>query len=202
MKTLLMLLIFNVCLYAHDIDIERLGIPTALVDIEDGEWLEKAGAVTDLETVEWAKEEKVKAAEFVTKEIKTKCNGKCYSGDDYQYDENIEVLISFSMPDQIILELSKDLYRVNGRMVIKGLYKGSFQETINKVMELKEIGVLTSIAIDPTVFDDYDVNIVPTFIVYEENQTDKLSGNVSLLYALETIDSLAAKNKLKELKDV
>lgn len=120
MKGLLLLLIFNVCLYANDMDIESLEKASTLIEI-DSEWLEKAGTITDLETVEWAKEEKVKAVEVLKKDLKTKCNGKCYSGDVYQYDEKIEVLISFSMLDQIILDLSEELYRVNGRMVIKGL---------------------------------------------------------------------------------
>jgi type-F conjugative transfer system pilin assembly protein TrbC len=66
--------------------------------------------------------------------------------------------------------------------------EGSFPETLIKLQELQE-----ELLIDPTLFEAYQIEAVPTFVLREkptENVEEKIThdvlrGNVSLEFALE-----------------
>lgn len=130
------------------------------------------------------------------------------------------VFVSFSMPMPTLKALARDVNRVGGKLVLRGLVKGSssegsfptgsFPETLIKLQELQE-----EILIDPTLFEAYQVERVPTFVLREkttesaeEKMTyDVLSGNVSLGFALEQFAEKGdvkghAKQLLQSLRDV
>jgi conjugal transfer pilus assembly protein TrbC len=125
------------------------------------------------------------------------------------------VFVSFFMPMPTLKALARDVNRVGGKLVLRGLVKGSssegsFPETLIKLQELQE-----EILIDPTLFEAYQVERVPTFVLREhptgsaeEKMTyDVLRGNVSLGFALEQfVDkgdvSLPAKQLLQNLRDI
>jgi type-F conjugative transfer system pilin assembly protein TrbC len=98
------------------------------------------------------------------------------------------VFVSFSMPMDTLKTLARDVKQVGGKLVLRGLVKGSFPETSKKLMELKN-----EILIDPTLFEAYHVQRVPTFVLREQSTEsaeervayDELKGNVSLGYVLE-----------------
>jgi len=102
------------------------------------------------------------------------------------------VFVSFSMPLESLKALGAQVNRVGGKLVLRGLIKGSFQETALKIQELQE-----EVVIDPPLFEAYQIEHVPTFIlrntsterVEEDVMYDQLSGNVSLIYALEQFAS-------------
>lgn len=98
------------------------------------------------------------------------------------------VFISFSMPEETLKALNTQVNRIGGKLVLRGLVKGSFRETAQKLKELQ-----IDIIIDPTLFEAYQIDRIPTFILrnapttsVEEDVTfDRLTGNVSLEYVLE-----------------
>jgi type-F conjugative transfer system pilin assembly protein TrbC len=101
------------------------------------------------------------------------------------------VFVSFSMPLPTLKALGSQVYRVGGKLVLRGLVEGNFRETAKKLQELQE-----EILIDPTLFEDYGISTVPTFVLRSESTRkvkdgsyDRLSGNVSLEYALEQFSS-------------
>lgn len=116
------------------------------------------------------------------------------------------VFVSFSMPLQTLKTLGSQVNAVGGKLVLRGLVGGTlgssargqdFKETAKKLQELQE-----EILIDPTLFEAYGISVVPTFVLrtentgkVEDNSYDRLSGNVSLEYALE---QFASKGKTSE----
>lgn len=104
------------------------------------------------------------------------------------------VFVSFSLGDLVLQKLYRDTQKVGGQLVMRGLYKNSFRQTQKKIQELKII-----LDIDPTLFERFDVQEVPTFVMRETMDTetipahDKLKGNVSLTYALEMFEQAGNK---------
>lgn len=98
------------------------------------------------------------------------------------------VFASFSMPEATLKQLAADLKKVGGALVIKGLINNSFKETASQLQKL-ETGVL----LDPTLFEKFNITSVPTFIIFEGDLKDdhsiydRLTGNVSLRFALEKV---------------
>ncbi len=99
------------------------------------------------------------------------------------------VCVSESIPTASLKQLAKDVGRAGGHLVLRGLIEESFQKTQLWAQAFIQEGV--SVLIDPTVFEAYDIKEVPTFVVTDTSETtsayDTLRGNVTLLFALETI---------------
>jgi len=95
---------------------------------------------------------------------------------------------SFSMPQSALKQLSGDIKKVGGALVIRGLINNSFKETAITLQKLGE-GIL----LDPTLFEKYNITSVPTFIIFEGDLKDdhsiydRLTGNVSLRFVLEKV---------------
>lgn len=88
------------------------------------------------------------------------------------------ICVSFSMPDETIKALAAQAQKEGGKVVFRGLYKGSFREMGQK---LRKLGI--EALIDPVVFQKNAVQQVPTFLY----KGDRVSGNISLPYALKTL---------------
>ena len=115
------------------------------------------------------------------------------------------VLMSFSIPDTAWISLSKELEKMGGVFVLRGLPEQSFQLLASRILKLKEQGVNAPIQIDPKSFLDYEINQVPTIVVVEEKIFDKVSGHVSLKFALEKMaqqgETKTASKMYQGLKD-
>lgn len=100
----------------------------------------------------------------------------------------VVVLASFSMPQATLKQLAADLKKVDGVLVIRGLINNSFKET---ALTLQKLG--TSVLLDPTLFEKFNITSVPTFIIFEGDLKDehppydRLMGNVSLRFVLEKV---------------
>lgn len=98
------------------------------------------------------------------------------------------VFASFSMSQATLKQLAVDLKHVGSSLVIRGLINNSFKETASQLQKLGE-GVL----LDPTLFEKFGITSVPTFIIFEgdlkdeQPPYDRISGNVSLRFALEKV---------------
>lgn len=91
------------------------------------------------------------------------------------------VFVSFSMPDASLVAIYNQMSQVGGRLVTRGLLNNSFQETQKK---LRDIGI--ELEIDPTLFERYTIDQVPTYVLEEKRsgRFDQISGNVDPLFVL------------------
>jgi len=96
-------------------------------------------------------------------------------------------MLSFSMPNQLLLETLKDCARFKIPAVINGLYNDSMPQTMQKGGELSvEIPEL-QMQIDPTLFDKFDIKQVPAVVESQGKCFDVVYGNIPLKTALEKI---------------
>ncbi len=127
------------------------------------------------------------------------------------------VFISSSMPKKTIINLMTQAAPLGAVFVIRGLINGSYVNTYKYFYALKgdnEIGIM----INPTLFKALDVDVVPTYALYQSDQDllstacnvapkyTKVSGEVTVHYALEQLSHSSnqdlgqiAKNELDVL---
>ncbi len=125
----------------------------------------------------------------------------CCGGGNINFDNNdlnhkgtsFYSFVSLSMPESTILAVAFDAKIVNSQLVLRGLVDNSYKKTVLALKSLVE-KTRQNFMIDPNLFTQYKVDKVPTFVVARDNQFDKLSGNVTWQYILDTIKS---KGELK-----
>lgn len=95
-------------------------------------------------------------------------------------EEQILVFVSFSMPEEVLRQLSKTLKdHPEVKLVLRGLIEDSLEKTVRKIKDLD--GVME---INPHLFDAYAIQTVPTFVLIKKDKPAfKLSGNITLPYA-------------------
>ncbi len=135
------------------------------------------------------------------------------------------IMISFSMPDESVRGLAREAARIGATLVLRGMVEGSMQATAARLIELMDVNPRTgkqeikaqgasfsqpSFAIDPTLFQRFDVDKAPTFIVSLVNPGPcsnndcstppymKVAGDVSLSYALRTIKSRTTNQEVQQ----
>lgn len=103
---------------------------------------------------------------------------------------DIFVFISFSMPDSLIRDYIdearnlKESNNVNIVFVLRGFYNNSFKETSDKINQLAN-GRSIAVIVDPTLYEKYNINLVPSIIKNSDHDYDKLTGSVTISYAIE-----------------
>lgn len=115
---------------------------------------------------------------------------------EQQQNNRVMVFISFSMPDESIKKAIQDAKKIDGVLVLRGFYNGSYQETAQRIYKLGE--KVGNIQIHPDAFKKYQVKTVPTVVMVEEQQLKvgedgcalpdsyiAVAGDVPLSYALE-----------------
>jgi type-F conjugative transfer system pilin assembly protein TrbC len=137
-------------------------------------------------------------------QLLSRYNSKDFLEQDSDQLPGLMVFISLGMPENSLKPLAIQIKQTGGVFVLRGMYQGSLQKTINAIYELNKQGV--SAIIHPEFFRKYDVKAVPTFVL--ENKVigkckfgnctrvfDKLTGNVSLKYALEQFANNGSNKK-------
>lgn len=111
------------------------------------------------------------------------------------------IFISFSMPDSVIKSYLRDAKEINAAIVIRGLINNSFKETAAKLQSLLHDSQGDGVQLNPLWFNTFNVNSVPSIVcikdnvdclqsnICNENEFDVVRGDVSLRYALETINN-------------
>jgi conjugal transfer pilus assembly protein TrbC len=110
-------------------------------------------------------------------------------------ENSLLVFISHSMPRSLIRETLREAKKFKATVVLRGLKNDDFKEML---VFLKKIitEVNYGVNIDPESFKEYNVMQVPSFVLSDGQNFDKMSGNVSLHYFLEEVLS---KGELKDL---
>lgn len=132
-------------------------------------------------------------------------DSKCPSGGDcgsdfVLHEDALRVFVSFSMPDAALLTFSKSLEETGGTLVFRGIPENSFQAFAQKILELKKQGMGAQVAVDPESFERLQIKNVPTICLTFHEGMDKISGNVSLRYALSRFSEKGeTRKKAREL---
>lgn len=108
---------------------------------------------------------------------------------------------SLSMPPASLKTLVHDMAAAGGITVLRGFPKGSAKELTRALTRIATKGEeLPSLGIDPRLFRAFDIKAAPTFVIASSDFTlcdgfdcvgsvpphDRMSGNVTVKYALET----------------
>lgn len=114
------------------------------------------------------------------------------------------VAVSLTMPVQALRDLSRDVSKAGGKLVIRGLVNNSFPETAAAARRVFDEKSLNGIAIEPQVFRAFRIEQVPVFITAADPVQpctegvsctsvapafDKIAGNISTGEALRQLGS-------------
>lgn len=113
-------------------------------------------------------------------------------------EPRLYVFVSLSLPEASLIELGKQAKKIDGVLVLRGLKDASFKKTaqaFKAFIEKTGYGLI----IDPMLFKTFEVTTAPTFVIAQAQPScpqnsscpapayDKLSGHVSLEYALREL---------------
>jgi len=103
------------------------------------------------------------------------------------------IFVSASMPIASLKKLAYQALQHNALLVIRGMVKGSMQETAKLVDEIDH-----PLDIDPKLFEQFKITQVPVFMVYHNQGWHKVSGNVDLNFAIETVTQQKVSSPLRK----
>lgn len=117
------------------------------------------------------------------------CYGCCGAQDldmDFpvEKEEKLYAFVSMSMPENTLKEISQHVEPMGGSFVLRGFPGGTATEFAKKLIELRSIGIKADFQIDPDLFEDFQVEAVPTFVYVKGDAHKKIVGNVSVPWAL------------------
>lgn len=95
--------------------------------------------------------------------------------------------VSSSIPSEGMRNILRDADRLGIPAVMRGLIGNDFRRTAAYIMELAQPENVGGVQIDPTLFKQYGINVVPTLVVTCGATYDRIQGNVKLDRALQII---------------
>ena len=112
------------------------------------------------------------------------------------------------MPLEILRQYAKEAHKYSARLVFRGVPKGSFMQFVELVHNIYDEDFPVAIQIDNLAFQYYKVTSVPTIVLSEvsyclnkkNHKFDKISGTVTIKYAIETfLENGVMSNYAKDL---
>jgi len=100
---------------------------------------------------------------------------------------NTYVFVSFSMPENLMIETLQECERLHIPAVLNGLYQNSMPETAKKVMTLSNQIPNLSLQIDPIAFERFNIHQVPALVAEQGDCFDVIYGTLPLAEGLERI---------------
>lgn len=109
----------------------------------------------------------------------------------------VMIFVSSSMPKESLIQYSSQARKIGAVLVLRGIINNSFRSTTQFILSLNKQG--TKAIIDPHSFRNFNVANVPQVVVISDKHGckdvrcaktplhDKIAGNISLEYALETL---------------
>lgn len=174
----------------------------------DQEWLSGLSQHPQDEAIQWIrqklKQEKKQLgiwSPHTPLPIEKKCR-ECLQAEVKEDSESpFLVFMSFSVPDDVWLSLSKELESIGGLIVLQGIPNNSFKDLAGHLFRLKNKGMNATVQLHPQLFNQYEVSQVPSFVLREGSSFDKVAGNISVGYALNVMLEKGETKKAKELKE-
>lgn len=96
--------------------------------------------------------------------------------------DGLYVFISFSMPTALLRQYVQEAKQYNAILVLRGLIDNDFRKTTTVLRQLDE---QAGAIIEPQLFQQYDIQAVPAIVQDKAGIVRKISGSVSLQYALQ-----------------
>ena len=90
------------------------------------------------------------------------------------------VFVSYSMPDNALKAYFKEAQELGATLVMRGLKDDSFIASGTKSQEL---GITYDI--NPDLFEQYKIELVPVIVVSKGRDYDKIQGHISLREAIK-----------------
>jgi conjugal transfer pilus assembly protein TrbC len=173
---------------------------------EDTQWLERAKNNIDEDAVHWLREKLQNEVKKDKPQILTSVsqNKKCFVGTSKESVPQLFVFISFSVPDEVWITISKSITQFDGILLLRGLPNNSFNELAVRLRALKEKGFLGEVQINPMLFEQFEVTQVPSYVISDGKHYDKITGNLSVNYAIRAMgekgETQTAKKLLESVK--
>lgn len=109
-----------------------------------------------------------KHSQFINKLFSDKKNSS--KANSVKKADGVILFVSFSMPEELLIELSMQAQKYNIPLVIKGLVNNDFKETLGKIQEVKTKATAThrdfhGVSIDPIWFEQFDIKNVPALVL-------------------------------------
>ena len=92
------------------------------------------------------------------------------------------IFVSSSMPIESLKRLAYQAVQHDAILVIRGMVKNSMLETAKLVDQIDH-----PLEIDPKLFEQFEIQKVPVFLINHATSWHKVSGNVELNFALESV---------------
>lgn len=112
----------------------------------------------------------------------------CGSFEQIEEEVNLYVCLSFSLPDSMWMDYSNQVQQANGVLVVQGIPDNSFLAFAKAVKNLRKKGVTAPIQINPSLFEEAAVKLVPAVVRIQDKRIDKVSGAVTIEYALRLFE--------------
>lgn len=109
-------------------------------------------------------------------------------------DADVFIFVSFSMPSISLKQWLAQGQQIQAPVILQGLVDNSFQKTTKAILDLTQ-NQPYGMQIDPTAFERFHIKAVPAVVIADicenlskecKSDYDVVSGNVSLLAAMET----------------
>ena len=108
----------------------------------------------------------------------------------------LQIFVSHSMPISLLKSYAKEATKYNGVLVFRGLPEGSFHRLAKLVSDISgDNAEGIAMQIDDEAFKAFDIKCVPTIVLSKPpsifsdqvkgGSFDKISGNITIKYALE-----------------
>jgi len=123
---------------------------------------------------------------------------------------NVIIFISFSMPEQSIINFLQDAKKIHASIVIRGLIHNSFKETFIKMASIVKKAGGGGVELNPPQFKKFNIEKVPAVVVLSnqnchleqncsEDKYDVVYGDIPLYDSLKLIrDHGTVSNKIAE----
>ncbi|HFK4066724.1 TPA: type-F conjugative transfer system pilin assembly protein TrbC [Kluyvera ascorbata] len=110
--------------------------------------------------------------------------------------------VSLGIPREGLLPMLKDARRFNIPPTLRGLLNNDMRQTASAMFELSKEDKDAGVQIDPTLFTQYNISVVPALVVTCPGHFDVIRGSLPLQQALEKVaqdgDCAATARKLLE----
>lgn len=100
------------------------------------------------------------------------------------------VMVSFSMPETLLVATLKDSAAHQIPAVLNGLHEDSMPKTLKKIYQLSQQIPNLILQIDPTAFERFSVQKVPAFVSETNGRFDVVYGNITVERAFDEISRL------------
>lgn len=121
-----------------------------------------------------------------------KVNQKLFVSDE---KINFYMFASLGLSDLLLRQMLDYAKTYNGVIVLRGIENNSFRQTADHIQSLARDGEEAAIIIDPTLFKQFQIRQVPSYVLAKEQKCpvgssckpsyDKITGNITPKYALE-----------------